>query len=116
MRDRLTTDREGTLRRLADLGYGAVEPYDVLADPEELRESLDGLGLTVTGAHVVQLLGPEQGPVLDAVATLGTDLAIVPAGIPGSGPRNAAPGRPGPKPAKGDTRQPERDLRKATLG
>ncbi|MFH8565561.1 sugar phosphate isomerase/epimerase family protein [Streptomyces sp. NPDC017988] len=82
VRDQLTADRDGTLRRLADLGYGAVEPYDVLADPKGLRASLDELGLTVSGAHVVQLLGPEPGPVLDAVTALGTDLAIVPAGIP----------------------------------
>ncbi|WPO75307.1 sugar phosphate isomerase/epimerase [Streptomyces sp. KN37] len=82
VREQLAADRDGTLRRLADLGYGAVEPYDVLADPKGLRESLDELGLTVSGAHVVQLLGPEPGPVLDAVAALGTDLAIVPAGIP----------------------------------
>ncbi|MFF8657261.1 sugar phosphate isomerase/epimerase family protein [Streptomyces huasconensis] len=82
VRDQLTADRGGTLRRLADLGYGAVEPYDVLADPKGLRKSLDELGLSVSGAHVVQLLGPEPGPALDAVAVLGCDLAIVPAGIP----------------------------------
>ncbi|MEW2390707.1 sugar phosphate isomerase/epimerase [Streptomyces venezuelae] len=82
VRDQLVADREGTLRRLAGLGYGAVEAYDVLGDPKGLRRIVDDLGLTVSGTHAVQLLGPEPGPVLDAVATLGTDLAIVPAGIP----------------------------------
>ncbi|MEV5978634.1 sugar phosphate isomerase/epimerase [Streptomyces sp. NPDC052114] len=82
VRDQLAADREGTLRRLASLGYGAVEAYDVLDDAKGLRRIVDALGLTVSGAHVMQLLGPEPGPVLDAVATLGTDLAIVPAGVP----------------------------------
>ncbi|WAL93869.1 sugar phosphate isomerase/epimerase family protein [Streptomyces sp. Je 1-369] len=82
VRDQLVADREGTLRRLAGLGYGAVEAYDVLGDPKGLRRIVDDLGLTVSGTHAVQLLGPEPGPVLDAVAILGTDLAIVPAGIP----------------------------------
>ncbi|MEU6123473.1 sugar phosphate isomerase/epimerase [Streptomyces sp. NPDC047123] len=82
VRDRLVADRQGTLGRLAGLGYDAVEPYDVLADPKGLRRTLDDLGLAVSGAHAVQLLGPEPGHVLDAVAALGTDLAIVPAGIP----------------------------------
>ncbi|MEU7581072.1 sugar phosphate isomerase/epimerase [Streptomyces sp. NPDC041068] len=82
VRDQFTADREGTLRRLAGLGYGAVEAYDILGDPKGLRRIVDDLGLTVSGTHAVQLLGPEPGHVLDAVATLGTDLAIVPAGIP----------------------------------
>ncbi|MET8684773.1 sugar phosphate isomerase/epimerase [Streptomyces sp. NPDC004732] len=82
VRDQLVADREGTLRRLAGLGYGAVEAYDVLGDPKGLRRIVDDLGLTVSGTHAVQLLGPDPDPVLDAVAVLGTDLAIVPAGIP----------------------------------
>ncbi|MFK4067242.1 sugar phosphate isomerase/epimerase family protein [Streptomyces sp. NPDC029674] len=82
VRDQLVADREGTLRRLAGLGYGAVEAYDVLSDPKGLRRVVEELGLTVSGTHAVQLLGPEPGPVLDAVRTLGTDVAIVPAGIP----------------------------------
>ncbi|CAM5614634.1 hypothetical protein SALBM135S_09422 [Streptomyces alboniger] len=81
VRDQLTADREGTLRRLADIGYGAVEPYDVVTDPKGLRRIIDELGLTVSGTHAVQLLGPEPEAVLDAIGTLGTDLAIVPAGI-----------------------------------
>lgn len=81
VRDQLVADRAGTLRRLAAAGYGAVEAYDVLGDPKGLRRLVDEFGLTVSGTHAVQLLGPEPGPVLDAVAALGTDQAIVPAGI-----------------------------------
>lgn len=82
VRDQLADDWQGTVRRLAGLGYGAVEPYDVLCDPKGHRLVLDDLGLTVSGAHALQLLAPDPGPALDAVATLGTDLAIVPAGLP----------------------------------
>lgn len=82
VRDEFAIDRAGTLGRLAEMGYGAVEAYDVTDDAAGLRRLVDGLGLTVSGAHAVQLLTGEPGPVLDAVAALGTPLAIVPAGFP----------------------------------
>ena len=76
-------DREATLTRLADLGYTAVEPYDPTDDPKGFRALADDLGLTVSGAHAMALLRePDPAPVFEAVATLGTDLAILPAGIP----------------------------------
>ncbi|NUR63245.1 MAG: sugar phosphate isomerase/epimerase [Catenulispora sp.] len=75
--------REATLTRLAGLGYPAVEPYDPTDDPEGFRALADDLGLTVSGAHAMALLAePDPAPVFEAVATLGTDLAILPAGIP----------------------------------
>ncbi|WP_129843223.1 sugar phosphate isomerase/epimerase [Streptomyces sp. RFCAC02] len=82
LREALTADRDGTLARVAALGYTAVEPYDPAADPEGFRRVADGLGLTVPGAHAIGLLGDEPDRVLEAIATLGGDLAIVPAGIP----------------------------------
>ncbi|GGO41385.1 MULTISPECIES: sugar phosphate isomerase/epimerase family protein [Streptomyces] len=82
VRDQLAADRAGTLGRLAEMGYGAVEAFDVTADAKGLRRVLDDLGLTVSGAHVMPLLAGPPGPVLDGVAALGTPLAIVPAGFP----------------------------------
>jgi sugar phosphate isomerase/epimerase len=83
VRTEYAADRDGTLDRLAAIGYGAVEPHDVLTDPEGLRRRLDGLGLTVSGVHAVQLVKPEHDTdrVLDAVAAVGATEAIVPAGI-----------------------------------
>lgn len=85
VRDHLTdtAQRESTLKRLADIGFTAVEPYDPTNDPKGFRALADDLGLTVSGTHAMALLG-EQGPapVFEAVATIGTDLAILPAGIP----------------------------------
>ncbi|GAB2882033.1 sugar phosphate isomerase/epimerase family protein [Streptomyces mayteni] len=82
VRDALAADRDGVLARIAGIGYTAVEPFNPTDDPEGFRRVADDLGLTVSGAHAIQLLHGETGPVFEAVATLGTDLAILPAGIP----------------------------------
>ncbi|MFR9721901.1 sugar phosphate isomerase/epimerase family protein [Streptomyces sp. MS19] len=83
LRDALAADRDGTLARVAALGFTAVEPFAPADDPEGFRRVADGLGLTVPGAHAVQLVQDgDPAPVFDAVATLGSGLAIVPAGIP----------------------------------
>lgn len=84
VRTELAEDRDGTLARLARLGYRAVEPFDVLTDPQGLHRRLDDLGLAVSGVHAIQLVQPEHDPdrVLDAVAEAGGTEAIVPAGIP----------------------------------
>ncbi|MFD9904276.1 sugar phosphate isomerase/epimerase family protein [Streptomyces sp. NPDC059063] len=82
VRDELAADRAGTLGRLAEMGYGAVEAFDVTADAAGLGRIADGLGLTFSGAHVVHALTRDPGPVFDATAALGTTLAIIPAGFP----------------------------------
>ncbi|MEY9863951.1 sugar phosphate isomerase/epimerase [Catenulispora sp. GAS73] len=85
VRDHLTdsTQRESTLKRLADIGFTAVEPYDPTNDPAGFRALADDLGLSVSGAHAMALLRePDPAPVFEALATIGTDLAILPAGIP----------------------------------
>ena len=85
VRDHLAdlTQREGTLKRLADIGFTAVEPYDPTTDPTGFRKLADDLGLTVSGAHAMAMVRePDPAPVFEAIATIGTDLAILPAGIP----------------------------------
>ncbi|ACU74198.1 Xylose isomerase domain protein TIM barrel [Catenulispora acidiphila DSM 44928] len=85
VRDHLTdiSQREGTLKRLADIGFTAVEPFDPTTDPAGFRALADDLGLSVSGAHAMALVRePDTGPVFEALATIGTDLAILPAGIP----------------------------------
>ena len=51
--------RTEVLRRVADFGYGAVEPYDVLTDPEQLRADLDEAGLAVCSVHA-NILGERR--------------------------------------------------------
>ena len=82
VRDLIGEDRDGVLRQIADRGYQAVEPFQPTADPEGFRKVADDLGLRVSSAHAMGLLDEDPAPVFDAIATLGTDLAIVPAGIP----------------------------------
>jgi sugar phosphate isomerase/epimerase len=82
VRDRMAEDRDATLRRIADIGYAAVEPFQPTEDPAGFRKVADDLGLKVSSAHAGALLNGDPGPVFEAVAILGTDLAIVPAGIP----------------------------------
>ncbi|WP_248958293.1 sugar phosphate isomerase/epimerase family protein [Sphaerisporangium perillae] len=82
VRDQMKVDRDQVLRRIADIGYGAVEPYDPTDDPKGFRTVVDDLGLTVSSTHAYALLSQEPDAVLDAVATIGTDLVIIPGGIP----------------------------------
>lgn len=81
VRDDLAKDRDGSLRRIADLGYSGVEPFDPTADPEGFKRVVDDLGLAVPSIHAAALVRAEPEPVFEAVATLGTELVIVPAGI-----------------------------------
>jgi sugar phosphate isomerase/epimerase len=82
VRRELAADRAGTLGRLAEIGFDAVEPFDALTDPAGLRALADDLGLAIPSVHTIQLLSDEPEPVLDAVATLGAELVIIPAGVP----------------------------------
>lgn len=82
VRQALADDRDATLRRVAEIGFTSVEPFDPTDDPEGFRRVADGLGLTAPSVHAVKLLDGDPAPVLDAVATLGSELVIVPAGIP----------------------------------
>ncbi len=81
VRDQIAEDRDGVLRRIADIGFGAVEPFQPTEDPAGFRKVADDLGLRVSATHAFALLGAEPGAVFEAVRTLGTDQAIVPAGI-----------------------------------
>lgn len=72
-----TTDRKAILRRVADFGYGAIEPYDVLTDPEQLRADLDEAGLAVCSVHAKIIDGDGEAMARGALA-LGAGTVIVP--------------------------------------
>ena len=57
--------QDAVLRRIGDFGYGAVEPYDVLTDPERLRADLDEAGLAVCSVHA-RALGEDADALLAA--------------------------------------------------
>lgn len=83
VREQLAADRDGTVRRLAGLGYRAIEPFNPADDPKGLRELAAELGMAISGVHAGGLVrDPDPGPTFEAIVQLGTRLAIVPAGIP----------------------------------
>ncbi len=52
VRDTTKTDMEGTLRRLSEMGYKAVEFAGFFGNsPEQIKEWLDKYGLTASGTH-----------------------------------------------------------------
>jgi len=81
LRHQLAADRHGALARLAEIGYRSVETYDPTADPAGFRKAADALGISVSGTHAYALFNTDAGEVFDAVATIGTDLVIIPGGI-----------------------------------
>ncbi|WBB73888.1 sugar phosphate isomerase/epimerase [Micromonospora sp. WMMD1128] len=82
IRDELAADRHGALRRVAGLGYRGVEPFEALDDPAGLRAAAEDAGLAVCSAHSHRFFTADRDAALEAVATLGTDLAIVGTGLP----------------------------------
>ena len=80
VREQTTKDMLGTLRSLADMGYGAVEFAGYGGVPAgDLRAALDELGLTAAGAHVpLEDWGPDPGRVIADLNTLGCRHATVP--------------------------------------
>lgn len=82
VREQMAEDRDGTLRRIAEIGYDAVEPFAPTDDPHGFRALADELGLAVSSVHAGALLGDRPDEVFEAAAVLGTRLVIVPAGFP----------------------------------
>jgi sugar phosphate isomerase/epimerase len=78
VRDDIGPERlDGTLARLAALGFTHVEPYDILTDTDGLQAALrrSGLSAATTHANIVAL---DEKAVLDAAEQLGIGTVIVP--------------------------------------
>jgi sugar phosphate isomerase/epimerase len=78
VREQMADDRREVLRRIAELGYRAVEPYDPLNDPKGFRALVDEFGLSVPSTHA-QVTGEQRDEILDAAQIIGLDTVIVPA-------------------------------------
>ena len=77
VREQIAADRKGVLARVAGFGYGAVEPFNILSDPEGLRDDLAAAGLAVTSVHAIPV-GDDAAAIVAAAQTLGTDTIVVP--------------------------------------
>ena len=85
VREHTARDMPGTLRRLAEIGYTAVElaGFGGLT-PRELRGTLDDLGLRASGAHVpLDAWKSDPGSVIADMHAIGSPHAIVPIAPPG---------------------------------
>ena len=80
LRDLASVDYVGTLRKVKEIGYGAVEVAGVGGmGAAELRRELDAIGLIVSGAHVpIQALESQLDTVLADMQTLGAPYLICP--------------------------------------
>jgi sugar phosphate isomerase/epimerase len=77
VREQLSADRAGVLTQVAAMGYGAVEPFGILNDPDGLRADLDAAGLFVCSVHAAPT-GQDAEAVVRAARTLGADTVIIP--------------------------------------
>ena len=94
-RDAYAADPDGTLERLAGLGFRFVEPFAVgsagqpgtehLKRARALKRSLDAAGLQSPSAHVGAPIGEHADAVLDAIETLGVQRGVIswPGEVPG---------------------------------
>lgn len=76
--DRARADLEGTLARLAALGYLGIETYGLVEHfgPARVRDAVAAAGLTLTSAHAPFPAGPEADRILDANEELGAEVLV----------------------------------------
>jgi sugar phosphate isomerase/epimerase len=77
VRDVLTGDLPGTLRRVADLGYRNVELYGFVDLADQYSELLPAVGLVAPSAHA-RLLGQDVAVIFEAAKKIGVTAVIDP--------------------------------------
>jgi len=77
LREQLAAGRRAVLAQVAAFGYGAVEPFNILDDPDGLRADLDAAGLRACSVHAIPA-GDQADAIVRAARTLGTETVIVP--------------------------------------
>jgi sugar phosphate isomerase/epimerase len=77
VRDAFAADMPGTIERLAGMGFGYVEPFDLLSDPAGLAVALRAHGLRAITAHA-KVNGPDALALCEAATSLGIATLIVP--------------------------------------
>ena len=76
--DQARSDLEGTLSRLAAMGYVGVETYGLVEHfgPSRVRTAIASAGLTLTSAHTPFPAGPRAEAVLDENEELGAETLV----------------------------------------
>ena len=79
LRDLLDQDFEGTIRKVADMGFVGVETANMFGgSPASAARLFGELGLTVSGAHSPLPLGDQKQEVIDTLGALHCERLIVP--------------------------------------
>src|SRR5215211_9110363 len=79
LRDLLAQDYEGTLRKVADMGYVGVETANVFGgSPASAAKLFGGLGLAVSSAHGALPLGDQKQEAIDTMSALNCKRLILP--------------------------------------
>jgi sugar phosphate isomerase/epimerase len=77
LRNAIQEDLPGTIRKVAEIGFTQVEPYNFVATAQELGEALRDNGLTVPSGHA-PLLSQDQDQIFTAARELGITTVIDP--------------------------------------
>ncbi len=79
VRNAIAEDLEGTLERIAGLGFRYVEPYsDFITDSDRYVAAFAGLGLEAPSAHAPVLRVGDAAEIFEAAAALGVRTVIDP--------------------------------------
>lgn len=79
VRDALQADFDGTLRRITEMGYQAVETAGMYGGtPEQAARLFESLGLRVISAHVMLPLGDQKNAVLEMLDALRVKTLVCP--------------------------------------
>jgi sugar phosphate isomerase/epimerase len=77
LRDAMQEDLPGTIRKVAEIGFTQVEPYNFVATAKELGAALRENGLTAPSGHA-PLLSEDQDGIFAAAKELGISTVIDP--------------------------------------
>lgn len=78
VREPLRSDLQGTLDRLAGIGYTLVEPFDIVSDPSGLRSALAASGLRAPTAHASVTRDRDPDEVFEAAVAVGVGTVVDP--------------------------------------
>jgi sugar phosphate isomerase/epimerase len=77
LRNQIQADLSGTIRKVAEIGFTQVEPYNFVATAQELGAALKDNGLTAPSGHA-PLLNQNQDEIFAAAKELGISTVIEP--------------------------------------
>lgn len=80
VRDALKTNLEGTISKIADMGYIGVESYGGL-DASAVKKVADSVGLQIMGSHVSPPVGDNKDKILEMAQVYEVDNIVIP-GLP----------------------------------